>query len=122
MGFTTGITTQDAGFPALMVLNALFGGDLTSKLFSPRAGEAVPVLLCVPLPSMDPRASSPCPPVLTPATTSGTKEEILRQLAACQAGEITQEELKAAQEAICSSLRTIPDARDGWRTSPCSVC
>ena len=38
------------------------------------------------------------------------KEEILRQLAACQAGEITQEELKAAQEAICSSLRTIPDA------------
>ncbi len=33
MGFTTGITTRDAGFPALMVLNALFGGDLTSKLF-----------------------------------------------------------------------------------------
>ena len=27
-----------------------------------------------------------------------------------ETGEITQEELKAAQEAICSSLRTIPDA------------
>ncbi|MFR8874606.1 MAG: insulinase family protein [Oscillospiraceae bacterium] len=33
MGFTTGITTQDPRFPALMVWNALFGGDLTSKLF-----------------------------------------------------------------------------------------
>ena len=33
MGFTTGITTRDAGFPALMVLNAVFGGGLTSKLF-----------------------------------------------------------------------------------------
>ncbi|MFR8874605.1 MAG: hypothetical protein ACLVHV_14935 [Oscillospiraceae bacterium] len=38
------------------------------------------------------------------------RDEILRQLEACRAGEITQAELRAAQEAICSSLRTIADA------------
>ena len=47
MGFTTGITTRDAGFPALMVLNAVFGGGPHQQAVFACAGEAVPVLLCL---------------------------------------------------------------------------
>lgn len=109
MGFTTGITTRDAGFPALMVLNAVFGGGLTSKLFLHVREK---LSLCYYASSSVYGAKG----ILTVSSGIETcnyqqaKEEILRQLAACQAGEITQEELQAAQEAICSGLRTIPDA------------
>ena len=38
------------------------------------------------------------------------KEEVLRQLALCQAGEISEEELTAAREAILSGLRGVHDS------------
>ena len=45
MGFRTGIDAWDEDYPALMLLNAVYGGTTTSK-FLQRAGEALPVLLC----------------------------------------------------------------------------
>ena len=42
-----------------------------------------------------------------------TREEVLRQLAACKAGDISEEELTAAREAILSSLRGIHDSPSG---------
>ena len=39
-----------------------------------------------------------------------TREEILRQLEKCRNGEITERELKAAKEAIRSSLRATHDS------------
>ena len=92
-----------------MVLNAVFGGGLTSKLFLHVREK---LSLCYYASSSVYGAKG----ILTVSSGIETcnyqqaKEEILRQLAACQAGEITQEELQAAQEAICSGLRTIPDA------------
>ena len=109
MGFTTGITTRDAGFPALMVLNALFGGDLTSKLFL-HVREKLSLCYYASSSVYGAKGILTVSSGIDTCNYQRTKEEILRQLAACQAGEITQEELKAAQEAICSSLRTIPDA------------
>ena len=38
------------------------------------------------------------------------RNEILAQLEACRCGEITQEELAAAKEAVLSSLRTVHDS------------
>ena len=38
------------------------------------------------------------------------RAEILRQLDACKSGDITQEELAAAQKALFSSLQTVHDA------------
>ena len=109
MGFTTGITTQDPRFPALMVWNALFGGDLTSKLFQ---NVREKLSLCYYASSSVYGAKG----IVTVSSGIDTgnyekaRDEILRQLEACRAGEITQAELRAAQEAICSSLRTIADA------------
>ena len=36
MGFTTGCTAGEAEYPALLVLNTVFGGGITSKLFTRR--------------------------------------------------------------------------------------
>lgn len=109
MGFTTGITPQDPRFPALMVCNALFGGGITCKLFQ---NVRERLSLCYYVSSMVYGTKG----ILTVSSGIDTanydlaKDEILRQLAACQARDITPEELSAAQEAICSSLRTIPDS------------
>ena len=108
MGFTTGITATSPDFPALMVFNALFGGDLTSKLFQTVREK---LSLCYYASSAVYGAKG----ILTVSSGILTenydrvKGEILRQLAACQAGEITPAELSAAQETICSSLRTVTD-------------
>ena len=39
-----------------------------------------------------------------------TRQEVLRQLKACQEGDITEEELTAARQAILSSLRSTHDS------------
>ncbi len=109
MGFTTGITTRDPRFPALMVCNALFGGGLTCKLFQ---NVRERLSLCYYVSSMVYGAKG-IVMVSSGIDTSNytlAKDEILRQLEACQAGDITPEELTAAQEAICSSLKTVPDS------------
>lgn len=120
MGFTTGITTRDAGFPALMVLNAVFGGGLTSKLFLHVREK---LSLCYYASSSVYGAKG----ILTVSSGIETcnyqqaKEEILRQLAPARPGRSPREELQAAQEAICSGLRTIPVRQGGWRTMPSSA-
>lgn len=109
MGFTTGITARDPGFPALMVFNALYGGDLTSKLFQ---NVREKLSLCY-YASSSVYGSKGILSVSSGIDTGNyelAKEEILRQLAACQAGEISEAELEAAKKAICSSLSTVSDA------------
>ena len=42
-----------------------------------------------------------------------TREAVLRQLQACQEGDISEEELTAARQAILSSLRAVHDSPSG---------
>ncbi len=109
MGFTTGITTRDPQYPAMVVFNAIFGADMTSKLFvNVREKQS----LCYYISS----SAISTKGILTVSCGIETKDyqkavdEILRQLSLCQEGQITEEELSAAKKAIASGLRSVDDS------------
>ena len=109
MGFVTPITNKKPEFAAMQVLNTVFGAGMTSKLFM---NVREKMSLCYSIGSgyygskgiMTVSAGIDCDkePVVT--------AEILRQLDACRAGEITVEELAAGKEAILSGLRGVHDS------------
>ena len=109
MGFVTPITTRCADFAAMQVCNAVFGGGMTSKLFmnirermslcydisSGYHGSKGVVTVC---------AGIDCEKM------SAVRDEILAQLENCRQGDITEEELTAAKQALMSSLRSTHDS------------
>lgn len=109
LGFSTGCTSRDPGFVPMMVFHALYGAGATSKLFQ---NVRERMSLCYYASSSIYAASGAM------AVSSGVedcnyetaREEILRQLACCQAGEITKDELEAAQRAIRTGLEAIQDS------------
>jgi predicted Zn-dependent peptidase len=109
MGFVTPITNRTAEFAAMQVLNTVFGAGMTSKLFM---NVREKMSLCYSIGSgyygskgiMTVSAGIDCD------KESVVKEEVLRQLDACRAGEITPEELAAGKEAILSGLRGVHDS------------
>ena len=119
MGFVTSITNRDPAFPAMQVLNTLFGGGMTSKLFvNIREKHS----LCYSIGSAYYGAKG----IVTVSAgidfdkESQTREEVLAQLKACQDGQITPAELTAAKEAVLSSLRAThdsPGAIEGYYAS-----
>lgn len=109
MGFTTPITNRDPEMPAMQVCNVVLGGGMTSKLFQ---NVREKMSLCY---SIDSAYYGAKGILLANAGIDFDKEsvirqEILNQLAACQAGKITEAELTAAKEAIASSLRAVLDS------------
>lgn len=119
MGFVTPITNKDQRFAAMQVLNTVFGAGMTSKLFM---NVREKMGLCYSIGSgyygskgiltVSAGIDSEQEPVVT--------AEILRQLDACRAGEIAQEELTAAKEAILSGLRGVhdsPGSIEGYETT-----
>ena len=109
MGFTTTITNRSKDFPAMQMLSAILGGGMTSKLFR---NVREKMSLCY---SIDSAYYGTKGILLASAGIDFDKEEITRreilnQLRACQEGDITDEELGAAREAILSSLRAVQDA------------
>ena len=109
MGLVTPITIRDEGFVAMQLLNLVFGGGMTSKLFMNIREKRS---LCYAIGSGYHGSKG----IVTVSAGIDFEQEqpvraqILEQLEACRQGEITQEELKAAQEALCSSLRAIHDS------------
>ena len=109
MGFTTSITNRDPEFPAMQVLNTLFGAGMTSKLFM-NVRERMSLCYYVGSGYYGTKG------ILTVAAGIDfdkeelTRREILRQLDACKQGDITVEELNAAKAAIVSSLRATHDS------------
>ena len=109
MGLRTGITVGSPEDPALLLLNTVFGGGITSKLFQ---NVRERMSLCYYASSGLDRFKG----IMTvasgvdPAQYEAAKGEILRQLEACRQGEITDAELEAARSALCSSLRSSGDS------------
>ena len=109
LGFYTPVTNRDSRFAAMQVLNTLFGSGMTSKLFM---NVREKLSLCYAIGSSYYGAKG----ILTVSAGIDTekegvvREEIFRQLEACRAGDITQEELTAAKEAILSGLCTVCDS------------
>ena len=109
MGFVTPITNQCDEFAAMQVLNTLFGAGMTCKLFMNIREK---MSLCYSIGS----AYYGSKGILTVSAgidadkEQVVRQEILNQLDACRAGEITGEELAAAKEAILSGLRSVYDS------------
>ena len=109
MGFTTPITNRMQEFPAMQVMNTLFGAGMTSKLFMNIREK---LSLCYSIGSGyygTKGIVTVCAGIDFDRETQ-TRQEILRQLDACKKGEITLEELNAAKEALLSSLRATHDS------------
>ena len=108
LGFLTSVTSRTPGLPAMQVMNALFGQGMTSKLFRHVREE---MSLCYSISS----AYTGSKGILTVSAgidfdrEPQVRQEIFRQLELCKAGEITDEELHCAREAVRSSMRSILD-------------
>ncbi len=109
MGFTTPISIRDPEFAAMQVCNAVFGGGMTSKLFM---NVRETMSLCYDIGSgyhgskglLTVSAGIDCDKMAV------VRDAVLEQLDACRKGEITQEELTAAKQAVIHSLRGVHDS------------
>lgn len=109
LGFTTPVTLQSQDCTAMQLLNQVYGGGMTSKLFlNVREKQS----LCYSISSGYYGAKG----ILTvaagidSASREQTQQEILRQLEDCAAGEITAQELGDAQQAMRSALQALHDS------------
>ena len=109
MGFTTPITNRTPEFPAMQVLNTLFGAGMTSKLF---VNVREKLSLCYSIGSgyYGTKGIVSVSAGIDFDREQQTREEILRQMQACKDGNITPEELTAAKQALLSSLRATHDS------------
>lgn len=109
LGFTTPVTTRDPGFAALQVMNAIFGGGMTSKLFMQVREK---LSLCYDIGSSYYGSKG----VMTVAAgiefsqKEVAQSQILAQLDACRKGDITEEEILSAKQGIITQLQATHDA------------
>ena len=109
MGFATPITNRDPEFAAMQVLNVLFGGGMTSKLFQ-NVRERLSLCYSVGSSYYSTKGIVTVYAGIDFEQEQRTREEILRQLDACRRGDITPAELTAAKKAIVTSLQATHDA------------
>ncbi len=109
IGLRTGITLTDADYPALVLLNAVYGAGTTSKLFvNVREKRS----LCYYASSSIEKYKG------VMLVSSGVafenyetaKQAILAELEACKRGEISAQELESARRQVLSTLRAAMDA------------
>lgn len=109
MGFCAPVTTRDKDFVAMQVFNMIFGGGMTSKLF---ANIRERMSLCYAIGSGFHGSKG----ILTVSAgidsnmQETVRAEVLNQLDACRNGNISEEELTAAKQALRSSLVSIQDS------------
>ncbi len=109
MGFTTPITNRDPEFPAMQLLNTLFGAGMTSKLFV-HVRERLSLCYSVGSGYYGAKGIVTVSAGIDFDKEQQTREEIFRQLQACKDGNISREELTAAKEALLSGLRATHDS------------
>ena len=119
MGYVTSFTNRDTEFVAMQVMNTVFGAGMTSKLFM---NVREKMSLCYAIGSGYYGSKG----ILTVSAGIDfdkeqlTREEIARQLEAICQGDVTDEELTAAKEALLSNLRSThdsPGAIEGYYAS-----
>lgn len=121
MGFVTPITNRSEEFPAMQILNTIFGAGMTSKLFV-NVREKMSLCYSIGSSFYGSKGIMTVSAGIDADKETVTREEILRQLDACCSGQITEDELKAAKEAILSGLRGVqdsPGAMEGYHGTAC---
>ncbi|MGM9590166.1 MAG: EF-P 5-aminopentanol modification-associated protein YfmF [Faecousia sp.] len=109
MGFVTPITNRMPQFPAMQMLNTIFGSGMTSKLFM-NIREKMSLCYSIGSGYYGTKGIVTVSAGIDFEKEEVTRQEVLRQMAACQAGDISEEELTAARQAILSSLRATHDS------------
>lgn len=109
MGFVTPITNRSAQFPAMQVLNTLYGAGMTSKLFMNLREKQS---LCYSIGSgyYGSKGIMTVSAGIDERSEEITRNGILSELRACCEGAITDAELEGAKEAVLSGLRTVHDS------------
>lgn len=109
MGFTTPITNRDPRFPAMQIMNTVLGAGMTSKLFM-NVREKMSLCYFIGSGYYGTKGIVTVSAGIDFDKEELTRQEVLRQLDACRCGDITENELKAAKEAILTSLRATHDS------------
>ncbi len=109
LGFTTPITMGTPEFPAMQLMNTIFGAGMTSKLFM-NVRERLSLCYSVGSTYYGTKGILTVSAGIDFDKEELTRNEILRQLDACKAGEISHQELAAAKAAMRSSLRGTHDS------------
>jgi predicted Zn-dependent peptidase len=109
MGFTTPITLSCEEFVAMQVFNAVFGSGMTSKLFM-NLREKQSLCYAIGSSYYGAKGMLTVSAGIDSAMDAPVREQILEQLDACRRGDITEEELQAAREALRSGLRSVSDS------------
>lgn len=109
IGFRLGECMENPDHAALRVMNAVYGGGLTSKLF---VNVRERMSLCYHVSSGLDLMKGLMLVIsgIEPENYDEALDEILRQLDAMRRGEITDEELSSAKTALVSDLRAVSDS------------
>lgn len=109
MGFTTPIISGSEQFAAMQVFNSLFGAGMTSKLFN-QVREKMSLCYSIGSGYYGVKGILTVSAGIDSDKSDLVRREILHQLQLCCEGNITEEELTAAKEAMLSSLRGVYDS------------
>lgn len=109
MGFVAPVTIRDEGFVAMQLLNMVFGGGMTSKLFS-HIRETLSLCYAIGSGYHGSKGILTVSAGIDSNMDEMVRREVLKQLQACREGNISQEELTAAKEALRSSLLATHDS------------
>ena len=109
MGFVTPIINRGRDFAAMQLFNVIYGSGMTSKLF---VNVREKMSLCYSIGSgyYGTKGIMVVSAGIDFDKEQLTREEVLRQLKIAREGGITEQELKAAKEALLSSLRSTHDS------------
>ncbi len=109
MGFTSPVTVRDEDFVVMQVLNMIFGGGMTSKLFM-HIREKLSLCYAIGSGYHGTKGIFTVSAGIDSSRRAQVQEEILHQLEACRCGDITEDELNAAKQALRAGLLSTPDA------------
>ena len=109
IGYTTSITNRDQEFPAMQVMNTIFGAGMTSKLFM-NVREKLSLCYSVGSSYYGTKGIVTVSAGIDFDKETLTRQEVEKQLNACKEGRISEEELVSAKQALLSSLRASHDS------------
>ena len=107
---TGGITIHSEEYPALLVLNAVYGGTTTSKLFM-NVRERLSLCYFASSTLDKQKGLMLVSSGIEFDKVDQAREEILAQFKACVTGDFTDQELEAARRAVVSSLTACEDSQ-----------
>ena len=109
MGFVTPVTTGSRDYAAMQVMNTVYGGGMTCKLFM-NVREKLSLCYSISSAYYGSKGLMSVAAGIDAEQETVARNEIMAQLDACKEEDITPEELEAAKKSILSALQTIHDS------------